>query len=309
MLMQRCNVNTIDLNFLGRTGAIAAYLIEGPEGYVLIECGPASTWGQLETGLTEYGLKPSDLSGVLVTHIHLDHAGASGFLTREGVTVFVHAKGAPHLIDPSRLLASAGRIYGDRMDELWGSTAPCNKDKVVSVRGGEEVYVAGLRFLAVDSPGHAKHHLTFVLDDLAFTGDAAGVCLEGSSWVSVPAPPPEFNLELWLKTIDRLRALELKAIYPTHFGKQPDPFFQLSQLERALGECAHLVRDGMKQGLSRDQILDRYLEAEKKRAENAGVKGDLFEVYEASNPLFMSVDGIMRYWRKKWEKEQVGTQR
>ena len=205
-------IETLDLDF-GRTPeTIASFLVFGPDGPVLVESGPASTLPNLLTRLQEHGVTPADVRHVLVTHIHLDHAGAAGWWAQQGATVYVHPNGARHLIDPSKLLASAERIYQERMDELWGRTVPAPEDRVVIVEGDTTIEAAGLEFVAIDTPGHARHHHVYRLGDVAFTGDAAGVRLGERHWIDLPGPPPEFDLEAWKETLNRLRGEGFAAI-------------------------------------------------------------------------------------------------
>lgn len=292
----------LDLNFQGLPQTIAAYLLRAPAGWALVETGPASTLSNLRAALAEQGLKTADLSGVLLTHIHLDHAGAAGWLAREGVPIYVHEVGAPHLIDPERLLTSAGRIYGERMDALWGNTVPAPAEMVTAVAGGDEVEIAGLLFTALNTPGHAWHHHTWRMDEIGFTGDAAGIRLPGKELVDLPAPPPEFKLEVWLDTLDLLEAQDFSAIYPTHYGRLEDPAGQFAGLRELLGLSTEFVRERMEAGLTRDQIVTEYVAWNHARARSAGLSDYTIRQYDAANPLYMSVDGIMRYWSRKQAK-------
>ena len=170
-------VHTIDLEYLGTRGAIASYVIEGPDGLVMVETGPGNTTAALERGLADLGFTPTDVKHVFVTHIHFDHAGASGWMARHGAHIYVHEFGRQHLIDPTRLVASARRIYGDRMEALWGELLPIPAERTTPLHDGDIVTVAGLKIRAIETPGHARHHHAFVVetDDakIGFTGDAA----------------------------------------------------------------------------------------------------------------------------------------
>ena len=292
-------VNTLDLNFQGAPKTIASYLVEGNSGYILIETGPGSTLNTLVQRLAEYGLSPKDIEHVLVSHIHLDHAGAAGWLAQQGAQVYVHHVGAPHLIDPTRLLVSARRIYGSKMESLWGDTLPAPAERVISLHDGDEINVAGLTITALDTPGHAYHHLVFVLGNVAFTGDAAGVRIEGKSFVALPAPPPEFDLEAWLETINRLQSHKFKTLYPTHFGPLEDPDRQLATLGEILVDHSTRVKLMLEEGAERQAIIDDYLTRCRNRSKLAGISSEEFDLYETANPHYMSVDGIIRYWEKK----------
>jgi glyoxylase-like metal-dependent hydrolase (beta-lactamase superfamily II) len=271
----------------------------GSEGPVLIETGPGSTLATLLRRLEDFGMGPADVRHVLVTHIHLDHAGAAGWWANQGATVYVHPLGAPHLIDPSKLLGSAGRIYGDRMESLWGEVVPAPADRVVAIGDGELIEAGGLRIRALDTPGHARHHHVYSLGDVAFTGDAAAIRLPLSPWIDLPAPPPEFDLEAWKQTLERLRREKLTTIYPTHFGPSSEVAAHLDTLEVLLEETVTYVRGLMDEASDREAILERYSGWMRERAAAFGVDEEMFRSYELVNPRAMSVDGITRYWRKR----------
>lgn len=292
-------IHTLDLNFQGISQCIAAYLVEGPDGWVLVETGPMTTLPNLQTALGHHGLTANDVTDVLVTHIHLDHAGAAGWWAQQGATVYVHHVGAPHLIDPAKLWQSAGRIYGEQMETLWGEVLPAPAENVVPLHDEQVVEAAGLTFTALDTPGHAWHHHVYSLGDVAFSGDAAGVRVPGSQWVSLPAPPPEFDLSAWQETLDRLQEARFEALYPTHFGRMENAHEQLAQLRETLAEGAAFVRRKMQEGMSRDRLVAAYAEWNRARAQAAGVSEETFTRYETANPLFMSVDGLLRYWHKR----------
>jgi len=292
-------IHVLDLNFKQKSHTIAAYLIEGPAGYALIETGPDSTRPTLLKQLAAHGLSPADLQHILVTHIHLDHAGCAGWWAQQGATIYVHPVGAPHLIDPSRLLSSAGRIYGDQMETLWGQVLPAPEENVVAVTDGQTIEVAGLTLTAIDTPGHAGHHHVYRLGDIGFMGDAAGVRLPGSDWISIPAVPPEFKPDLWLDTLDRLEKENFQAIYPTHFGRIDDVVNHFSQVRANLLAVTDFVQKELGTGLDRDRILEDYKKWQWEQATKLGVSDIVYQKYEAANPLYMSVDGILRYWRKR----------
>jgi len=295
------DIYTLDLNFQNVPQAIAAYLIVGPEGPVLIETGPGSTLKNLIAHLANHGFQPTNIKHVLVTHIHFDHAGASGWWAQQGSQVYVHSFGAPHLINPERLISSASRIYGDKMDLLWGDILPAPEKNVTLVNDGDVIQAGGLAFTAIETPGHARHHHVYRLGDIAFTGDAGGIKLPHFPLVDVPAPPPEFDLETWEITIDRLLAENFTAIYPTHFGRIDDVASHFKELKQRLQETAVWVKAKMDAGVERNDLVDQYNEWNRRRAHEAGLNDDAIHQYETANPRYMSVDGIMRYWRKKGE--------
>jgi glyoxylase-like metal-dependent hydrolase (beta-lactamase superfamily II) len=294
-------IHTLDLNFQGLPKTIAAYLLEGPEGPVLIETGPGSTRPTLVARLADIGYQPTDIRHVLVTHIHLDHAGAAGWLASQGATVYVHHFGARHLIDPGKLLASASRIYGDKMDSLWGEMVPAPAERVVALHDKDQFEAGGLSFAALETPGHARHHHVFQVGSIAFTGDTAGIRLPGSRFIDIPAPPPEFDREAWLVSLKRLQQADFEQIYPTHFGPVDDVATHLDQMAELVNEAAEWVKNQLAAGLTRDKLVTAYENWTRQRATAVGVDDYTMRLYEMANPLYMSVDGIMRYWQKREE--------
>jgi len=291
-------IHTLDLNFQGRAHTIASYLMRHSGGGVLIESGPGSTRAALETRLAEHGLKAQDVTHVLLTHIHLDHAGASGWLARQGALIHVHPVGAPHLLNPERLLVSAARIYGDQMERLWGEFLPVPQDKLVVLQDGDEVVVGDLRFTAVDTPGHAEHHHAYLFEDVCFSGDVGGVRIPGYPHLRPPMPPPELNLERWHASIRKLRALKFERIAPTHFGIFADPAWQLAALEKALDDVSRWLEEVMPADPPIEELRARFTEWVDSQARSAGLDQEVLAAYALANPLGMSADGLQRYWRK-----------
>ena len=297
-------LHILDTHFQGMAQVTAVYLLVGPEGPVLVESGPGSTLPAIVKALDAHGFHPADVRHVLLTHIHLDHAGAAGWWAQQGAQLYVHHVGAPHLVDPSKLLASARRIYGDRMDTLWGEILPAPAERVTALYDGDRVYAGGLTFTALDTPGHAYHHHTYRLRDyrageIAFTGDAAGINLPLVNVVDLPAPPPEFHMETWLATLERLEAAGLTTLYPTHFGPIDDVHGHLVALRGLLIDAVAYVAERQAAGVERDALLDEYIAWNRQRARANHLSPAAIDRYEAANPLFMSVDGILRYLRKR----------
>jgi glyoxylase-like metal-dependent hydrolase (beta-lactamase superfamily II) len=292
-------IYVLDTNFQGMAGVTAVYLLIGPEGPVLIETGPASTIPAITAALANHGYVVADIQHILLTHIHLDHAGAAGWWAQQGAQLFVHAVGAPHLIDPSRLLASAGRIYGDRMDQLWGQTVPAPAEQVTAVSDGETIHVAGLSLTALDTPGHAFHHHVYRMGNIGFTGDAAGVFLPRTGLISLPAPPPEFHFELWQDTVRRLESERFEIIYPTHFGPLEEVTGHLRAFRTMMAESVEFIAKLHHAGVGRDAILAAYLAWNQERARFHGAAAQEVAKEELANPLQMSVDGILRYLSRK----------
>jgi len=296
----RQRVHTLDLNFQGMPGVIASYLIPHDHGVVLIESGPGSTTGALEKRLQSEGFSVKDVSDVLLTHIHLDHAGAAGWLARQGARIHVHHVGAPHMVDPEKLLASAGRIYGDLMDELWGEFLPVPEDRLSVLHGEDVVEVGSLRIRAIDTPGHANHHFAYLFENILFTGDIGGVRLSGTRHLRLPMPPPEFHLEKWRASLARL-AQEIDGvdyIAPTHFGVFEDPGWHLASLAKAIDEVEEWMETVMPQEPPIDSLNDRFLDWTRRRSLEEGISEEIMQAYEAANPSWMSPMGVQRYWRK-----------
>lgn len=290
-------VEIIDLNFQGAPGIIASYVLRGPRGVALVETGPGSSAAALQAGLQDLGIELAQITDVLVTHIHLDHAGAAGWLARQsGATVHVHAVGAPHMVDPERLLRSARRIYGGAFDSLWGETLSVPRDQVHALSDGDIVEAAGWRVRALDTPGHAYHHMAFWFDGLCFTGDVAAVQLPGSQHVRVPTPPPEIDLPAWRSSIDRLQALRPDRLLLTHFGAAAaDPQVHLQTVGHNLELAATFVDQRQQQGIPQAKIVEAFAAwmAQQAAADNADA--DLVERYEIIVPSEMLVAGLMRY--------------
>ncbi len=296
--MAKSRIVTIDLNFQNRPLAIASYLIRHDSGAVLIESGPGSTLSALEAGLAKEGLSPRDITHVLLTHIHLDHAGAAGWLSRHGAQVFVHPNGAAHMLNPEKLIASATRIYGDRMGTLWGEFLPVAENQLTVPQDAEEIVIGNLRFVTVNTPGHAEHHYSYLFEDVCFSGDVGGVRIPGYPYLRAPMPPPELHFGKWRESIARLRALKFARIAPTHFGIFDDADWQLNELQKSLDASEKWLEEIMASEPTVDEMRAKF-EAwmhEQSRAEN--LSDDVVQAYALANPLGMSVDGMIRYWKK-----------
>ncbi len=296
--MGKTNVVALDLNFQGMKQAIAAYLIRHSDGAVLIESGPGSTAAALQAGLAANGLSVSDITHVLLTHIHLDHAGAAGWLARQGALIYVHPVGAPHLLNPEKLLASAARIYGDKMGTLWGEFLPVPESQLVIPRDAEEIVIGSLRFLPLGTPGHAEHHYSYIFEDICFSGDIGGVRIPGYQYLRVPMPPPELHFGKWRESITRLRKQKFTRIAPTHFGIFDDPDWQLGAVERDLADSEHWLEKMMPSELPIEELRLKFADWMNEQGRQQGLSDDVVRAYELANPLGMSADGLQRYWRK-----------
>jgi glyoxylase-like metal-dependent hydrolase (beta-lactamase superfamily II) len=298
--MAQTRVVTLDLNFQGRPQAIAAYLIRSGDAVVLVESGPGSTRAGLEAGLAHEGVSPRDVTHLLLTHIHLDHAGAAGWLAQQGAAVYVHPVGAPHLLNPERLIASATRIYGDRMDSLWGEFLPVPEEKLHVVRDESEIEIEDLRFLPINTPGHAEHHYAYLFEDICFTGDVGGVRIPGYQYLRCPMVPPELHLERWQESIKRLRALNFARIAPTHFGIYDDPDWQLREVEKGLYDAERWIDKMMAEDPSPpiEALRESFTTWMVEQGAAFGLSEDVVKAYGLANPPGMSADGLLRYWKR-----------
>ncbi|HET9587360.1 MAG TPA: MBL fold metallo-hydrolase [Anaerolineales bacterium] len=298
--MAQARVVTLDLNFQGRPHAIAAYLIRHGDGAILIESGPGSTRAALQAGLAKEGLSPLDVTHVLLTHIHLDHAGAAGWLARQGAEIYVHPVGAPHMINPEKLLASAGRIYGSKMQSLWGEFLPVPEDKLRVPQDGERILIGNLEFVPVNTPGHAEHHYAYLFEDICFSGDVGGVRIPGYPYLRIPMPPPELHLGRWRESIARLKKGKFKRIAPTHFGLYNDAEWHLHEVEKGLDSAERWLEKMMAEDPSPpvEALRQSFTDWMEEEAVQMNLSPDVMKAYQLANPPGMSADGLLRYWKK-----------
>jgi len=296
--MEKRRIATIDLHFQDQTQAIASYLIRDGDAVVLIESGPGSTLSALEAGLAKEGLSPRDITHVLLTHIHLDHAGAAGWLSRQGARIFVHPNGAPHMLNPEKLIASATRIYGDKMGTLWGEFLPVAADQLTVPNDAEEIVIGRLRFLPVNTPGHAEHHYSYLFEDVCFSGDVGGVRIPGYPYLRAPMPPPELHFGRWRESIARLRSLKFTRIAPTHFGIFDDADWQLTELQRRLDETERWLEQVMPADPPVDELREKFSTWMEDQGSAEELSDEVRQAYALANPLGMSADGLIRYWKK-----------
>ncbi|HYT51687.1 MAG TPA: MBL fold metallo-hydrolase [Gaiellaceae bacterium] len=272
----------LDLLHLGRERVIGTYLLDTADGPALFDCGPTTCVPALKAGLQRRGLELQDVPHLLLSHIHLDHAGAAGVLVREHPKLQVHVSpiGAPHLVDPSRLEQSARRLYGDEFDTFWGELASVPQE---NVRG------TGDRVVGLDcfpSPGHASHHVCYLdSDGTLYAGDAAGVRIQPSAFVFPPTPPPEFDLAVWESTLDELERRAPERLALIHFGVADDPREHLAELRRRLRSWTALVGDGTTE--------------EEFEAAALAELGDDAPPYVQAMPPWQSYAGLRRYWDKR----------
>jgi glyoxylase-like metal-dependent hydrolase (beta-lactamase superfamily II) len=274
-------VRPIDLHFGDNAHSIGVYVVETDDGPALFDCGPASTLEALVRGLGEHGLQLTDIRHLLLSHIHLDHAGAAGSLVRRhpGLTVWVSEIGAPHLVDPSRLERSARRLYGELFDPLWGELAPVPESNVRIASNDV------LGWECFPTQGHASHHISYLKNGTLLAGDAAGVRMPGADYVLPVSPPPDVDVEAWHRTTDAIRARTPERLALIHFGVHDDVDTHLDRLEQELDRWAQRVRDGIDQ--------QAFVDAART---DAGTDAD---AYDRVAPLWQSWQGMKRYWDKR----------
>ena len=281
----------IDLHHQGRERTIASYLVDTDDGLALFDCGPTTTIPALEAGLERYGLALRDVRHLLLSHIHLDHAGAAGVLVRMQPQLQVHVSeiGAPHLVDPSRLERSARRLYGDTFDTLWGELAPIPQ---------ENIRVVGDRVLGLEcfpSRGHAEHHVCYLdRDGTLYAGDAAGVRITPGRYVVPPTPPPELDVDAWDATIAELEDRDPERLALIHFGVFEDVQRHLADLQLELDDWSDYGRGGA----SEDEFV-RYVRAE---LENAG---SALDDYDRAMPFWQSYRGLARWAERRAASESA----
>jgi glyoxylase-like metal-dependent hydrolase (beta-lactamase superfamily II) len=289
----------LDLQFQGTPGVVAAYLIAGREGHTLIETGPGSTLPALEQAVDAAGVAFEEITQLVVTHIHLDHAGAAGALLRRlpDARLFVHPAGAPHMIDPAKLLKSATRIYGDAMDRLWGAFEPCPADRVITLEDGAELQCGSRTLQALHTPGHASHHIAYHDPERhnVFTGDVGGVRLNGAHYVRPPTPPPDIDVEAWHASIDRIAGAAPRALDLTHFGRFDDPARHLDELRRRLDEWVAWMAGRLGEGAPPEELVRELRNASDTEIVGESADPALALAYELATPTGMTVDGLLRY--------------
>jgi glyoxylase-like metal-dependent hydrolase (beta-lactamase superfamily II) len=290
-------IHTIDLHFLGAKEAIAAYAIEDSDGLTLVECGPFSTHNHLLEGLKSLGFTPEDVHTLLLTHIHFDHAGAAWWWAENGVKVWVHPVGLKHMIDPTRLYDSARRIYGDKMESLWGKMEKINPEQIQAVEDLDSLTIGGFEWIAHHTPGHANHHIAWQLGDQVFTGDVGGVKIMGGPVVP-PLPPPDIDLEAWKASITRLKSLSVSTFFLTHYGEVSAKGTHLDDLQRRLESYIKWVVENVKPGQKAQEVMPAFTAFVEDELRAAGLAEDGIAAYRAANPPFMSVTGILRYLMK-----------
>lgn len=290
----------LDTHHMGRSNVVATYVLLGDEP-ALVDPGPASTLPNLEAALAQHDLSLGEIRHVVLTHIHLDHAGATGLILEHNpaARVHVHAKGAPHLVDPSRLVSSAGQLWGDQLETLWGRTIPVPTEAINTLNGGERLSLSGRVLRAYNAPGHAKHHLVWYDEKSgsAFVGDNTGVRLPHVRFTRPATPPPDVDLAAWQTTIDLITDLAPKWLMLTHFGAFDDVEFHLADFRERLLRWGATVRDGLSSAASEAEQSAAFAAQAEHEADGLS-PAELTALNQQSGDPHLSWLGLARYWQK-----------
>ena len=297
-------IHVLDLGFMGTDGVVAAYLLVGDDDLALIETGPSTSLNNLEAGIGSASYRLDDVSRIIVTHIHLDHAGAAGGILRDvpNARLSVHPVGLPHLVDPARLLSSATRIYGERMDELWGTIVPAPRDRVDAMEDGNSIRAGGRDLRPMFTPGHAAHHAALFDESTStlFTGDAAGVRVQETGFIAPPTPPPEFDIDAWRSSIAAMAGLRPARLALTHFGMFDNVEDHFDQLLRSLDDVTRIARESLTADSDTSVLTTRLLEYEAS-ALGESLSDEIMLRLELANPAYMGALGLQRFLRKRGE--------
>ena len=293
----------ISLPFLGEEEIIGSYLLAGGNELAIIDPGPGSMIEPLLDAIRQAGFDPQDVTHLLATHVHLDHAGSVGSLIQRmpKAKVYAHSKGVPHLLDTTKVVASATRIYGERMEQLWGEIESTPAHRLQAIEDGNVLTVAGRRLEVHYTPGHAVHHVIFFdasSGDL-FAGDTAGVRLQGVDYVRPPTPPPDIDLEAWSDSMDTIQKLHPNVLYLGHFGATYNATQHLERLREQLISWGNYVLEAMRSGKDEQEILALLITQTEPELQRATYDPNAVKRYEIATNYAMTVQGYMRYWRKK----------
>ena len=303
MAILAAGMDYVDLHFLGRPGIIATAVLQGPAGVALVDPGPSTTLGTLEQELSQKGITFRDVRQLLLTHIHLDHAGATGTLVRAhpGIEVFVHERGAPHMIDPRRLIASASRLYGNDMEPLWGEFLPVPAERVRVLAGGETIAAGGRELQVAYTPGHASHHVSYFDGSgrVAFVGDTAGIRRTSSTYVMPPTPPPDIDLEAWRSSAERILAWDPDTLFLTHFGPLHGARTHFQELFERIAAWSRTVRRLLANPSLDDEARERIFVEEGLQDLKRTVGEQEAAQYGRAGRLDYSWQGLARYWSRK----------
>lgn len=296
------SILTLDDNWMGRPRSIATALLESDSHRAVVDPGPGSTLETLRQQLHARGIAVGDLDAILLTHIHLDHAGATGALIRENprLAVYVHKLGAPHMIDPLKLLASAARLWPNNLQRLFGETLPVPAENLRILEGGETLTLGERKIAVVYTPGHASHHVSYFenLEGVAFVGDTAGVQIEGNAYVMPATPPPDIDLGIWDASLAAILERQPRRLFLTHFGFSEKPAEHIAQFRERLHRWAATTEEIVRAAGSESAALEAFMAA--MRADiGKYVPAEEVDHYVFSAGLNLSFLGLARYLRKR----------
>jgi len=283
---------------MGMPSMISVYLMETDEGPVLFESGPHSCLPYLEKGLKEFGYKKEDIKHLFLTHIHLDHAGGAWEFAKQGAKIYVHPIGIKHLIDPSRLVASATKIYKNQMDTLWGKFLPIPEENLISLDHEQVIVIGGKKIKALYSPGHADHHLAYSTSEGIVCGDVAGIRIEAGPPVP-PCPPPDIKLDAWRESIDILMKENPETLHVAHFGTHQNGVQHLKDLKAEIELIDEFSYNLYKKTPNPKEALSEFDGWIKNRINQITPNETIANYYAISNPTWMNINGIFRYYYKK----------
>ena len=299
-----CGITYADLNFLGKPRIIATAAIQRPGGVALVDPGPSTCLDTLRAALGDQGIGIADVRAILLTHIHLDHAGATGTLVRDNpeIQVYVHERGARHIVDPAKLINSATRLYGDEMDRLWGEFLPVPQENIQALAGGERVRVADRDLEVAYTPGHASHHVSYLDREsgVAFVGDTAGIRTGPDLFAMPPTPPPDIDIQVWKASAALIGDWQAETLFLTHFGPHGESAAHMASLLEHLDGVAELARAIVEdeRASTADERVARFV---------TDIRGYLQRhmsdaaaaLYDKAAPLDQCWLGLERYWKKQ----------
>jgi glyoxylase-like metal-dependent hydrolase (beta-lactamase superfamily II) len=295
-------IEILDTLWLGREHSIASALLSSGNHHALVDPGPGSTLASLRVQLQRRGLAVEDLDAVLVTHIHLDHSGATGALVRENprLAVYVHSRGAPHLLDPAKLIDSAARLWGGELPRLFGETLPVAQENLRVLEGGETLLLGSRRMAVAYTPGHASHHVSYFDETtgVAFVGDTGGVRIQNGPYILPATPPPDINLERWDESFASILARRPERLFLTHFGYSENPQEHLAEFRERLHRWAELAAEALRHSPNETAASQHFVAAARAELASALPNGEV-DHYNQTAGLDLSFLGLARYLRKR----------
>ena len=296
--------NVLDVNWVGRRRSIGAALLQSNGHLALIDPGPESTLPALRKQLAAHGLSVAGLHAILLTHIHLDHAGASGALVRENprLAVYVHELGAKHMIDPTKLLASAARLWPNDLHELFGVTLPVPSENLRVLRGGESLELGTRKLDVLYTPGHASHHVSYFdeAEGVAFVGDTTGVRIENGPYILPATPPPDIDLSIWDESFSAILGRRPQRLFLTHFGYSENPAAHIAEFRERLHLWSEWAADSLRKAPTEAAAQESFIASSRAEMEQRlGAREAEHHAFTAR--LDLSFLGLARYWRKKAE--------